>query len=178
MPKNKVKLSICGTDYILSADEDEEYIRSIAQEVERQIEDALQEHARLSITTASVLTALSCCDEYHKAARSADNLRAQIKEYLADAARSRSEADEARREIERLKREVQSLRLRIAGNEAENAAHAAAEQQTRLNLPNPPQRPVTPPEAAPARPKEISAGDFMSLFDNFSSGQAGEKKPT
>ena len=51
-----------------------------------------------------------------KATASADNLRAQIKDYLEDSARARMEVDVARREIERLNREISNLRNKLAGN--------------------------------------------------------------
>ena len=66
------------------------------------------------ITMAATITALSYCDEAHKASDGADNLRSQIKDYLEDSSHARMEAEEAKREIERLKREIQTLRARLS----------------------------------------------------------------
>ena len=49
-----------------------------------------------------------------KANSEAVNLRAQIKDYIEDAARAKLEVDVARREIERLNRELSSLRNKMA----------------------------------------------------------------
>lgn len=49
------------------------------------------------MTMAAVLSALSYCDTANKANISADNLRAQLKEYLSDASRYRSQYEESRR---------------------------------------------------------------------------------
>ena len=62
----------------------------------------------------AVLVALDQADSCKKATAAADNLRAQIKDYLEDSARARMEVDVARREIERLNREISNLRERLS----------------------------------------------------------------
>lgn len=112
--QTKMKLTICGADYSIVTDDSEEYIASIGQDVDKRMTELMRDNPRLSITMAAVLSALSYCDECHKANDSADNLRAQIKDYLEDSSKARIEAEESRREVERLKRELQSLRIRIS----------------------------------------------------------------
>ena len=111
---NKVKLTICGTDYFITSEDDESYIRSVGDEVNERMSTMLAENQRVSTTMAAVLCALSYADENRKANNTSDNLRSQIKEYLEDSQRSRLEADESKREVERLRRELQTLRLRLA----------------------------------------------------------------
>ena len=113
MPVNKVKLNVCGTDYYLTSEDEEGYMRSIGDEVDLKMSSLLS-NPRVSTTMAAVLCSLSYADECRKAIKSADNLRTQIKEYLEDSQRARLEADEAKREVERLRRELQGLRLRLA----------------------------------------------------------------
>ena len=72
------------------------------------------ESPTLSTTQCAVLVALDQADACKKATASADNLRAQIKDYLEDSARARMEVDVARREIERLNKEISNLRNRLA----------------------------------------------------------------
>lgn len=59
-----------------------------------------------SVTTAAVMTALGYLDELKKSTSGADNMRAQIKDYLEDAAKAKLELEEERREVERLRREL------------------------------------------------------------------------
>ena len=59
---------------------------------------------------AAIITALSFCDDAHRASAAADNLRSQIKDYLEDAAKAKLAAEEARREVERLRREIGYLK--------------------------------------------------------------------
>lgn len=119
MVKNRIKLNICGCECVIGSDDSENYIRSIGDEVQKAIDEIMKKNERISVTMAAILSALSYCDEWHKASGSADNLRSQIKDYLEDSSRARTEVEEAGREIERLKREVQTLRARLGG---ENAA--------------------------------------------------------
>ncbi len=108
--KNRIKLDICGTEYIITSDEPESYVLELGAELDRSMRALMNNDPRVSTTMAAVLTALTVLDEARKANASADNLRSQIKEYLSDNARARSEADEARREAERLRRELNDLR--------------------------------------------------------------------
>ncbi len=111
---NSVRLNVCGTDYFITSEDDESYIRSIGDEVNTRMTDMINNNQRVSTTMAAVLCALSYCDECRKANDAAAGLRSQIKDYLEDSQRSRLEADEAKREVERLRRELQGLRLRLA----------------------------------------------------------------
>ena len=69
----------------------------------------------LSSIQCAVLVALDQADACKKSTAAADNLRAQIKDYLEDSARARMEVDVARREIERLNREISNLREKLNG---------------------------------------------------------------
>ena len=88
----KLKLMICGTEYILATDEDEGYMRAIASHVEKSMK-AMMDNPRISLSMAAVLAALNGEDRAEKALKAADHLRAQMKEYLDDHARIRAEAD-------------------------------------------------------------------------------------
>lgn len=111
---NKVKITICGTDYYITSEDEESYILSVGNEVNERMTTMLNENQRVSTTMAAVLCALSYADENRKANASSDNLRSQIKEYLEDSQNARIEAEDAKREVERLRRELQALRLRLA----------------------------------------------------------------
>lgn len=78
--------------------------------LDEDIANLLEVNPNLSVTRASVFCALDYLDEYKKSAQNADNMRTQIKDYLADAAKAKLAAEEARREVERLRREVQYLK--------------------------------------------------------------------
>lgn len=107
---NKVKLNICGSEYAITSDETEEYVRELAGQVDRDMRALLHADDRISTTMAAVLVAITNADSAKKAEDAADNLRAQMKGYLDDNARARQETENARREAERLRRELEELR--------------------------------------------------------------------
>lgn len=112
----KVKVTICGTDYVLSTDESNTYMQDLAGRVERAMQELMQ-NPRISTTMAAVLTALNSEDTAQKALLAADNLRAQMKGYLDDNAHARSEVTAAKQETERLRQENSLLRQKLALSE-------------------------------------------------------------
>ncbi|NLN81775.1 MAG: cell division protein ZapA [Clostridiales bacterium] len=109
MATNRIKLTICDTEYIITSDESESYVRELGEELDSSMRALMEGDSRVSTTMAAILTALNFADEARKASESADNLRVQIKEYLNDNARIRAELDEARREADRLRRELDEI---------------------------------------------------------------------
>lgn len=158
MAKNRIKLNICGCECVIGSDDSENYIRSIGDEVQKAIDGTMEKNGRVSVTMAAITAALNYCDEWHKASGSADNLRSQIKDYLEDSSRARTESEESRREIERLKHEVQTLRSRLGDESAENGE----------------KRPPVAPGAAVQHPQtgsysRVKQGEDSSLQEGFMS---------
>lgn len=106
---NKIKLNICATDYVLTTDESDSYMRELAGEVDHDMRVLLDSDPRISTTMAAVMTALTNADRARKAEAAADNLRSQMKGYLDDNAKARQEAENARREADALRRELDQL---------------------------------------------------------------------
>lgn len=115
MEKNKVTLKICGNTYPITTEDDPDYVEEIGEFINKEMKKISNESPTLSMTQCAVLVALEQTDACRKATASADNLRAQIKDYLEDSARSKMEVDVARREIERLNREISNLRSKLSG---------------------------------------------------------------
>ena len=72
-------------------------------------------------------------DEYHKSAGSAENMRSQIQEYIADAARAKLAEDKVRAENEVLRREAAALReqlARLRSRESRREARLAQEHMS------------------------------------------------
>ncbi len=107
---NKVRVDIAGGSYTISTTDNEDYVERLAQKVDEDIKQILKENPNVSITRAAVFCALDYLDEYKKSANNADNMRNQIKDYLADAGNAKTAAEEASREVERLRREISYLK--------------------------------------------------------------------
>lgn len=114
MEKNKVTLKICGGSYTIVTEDDPDYVENLGELIDKEMRSISAEVPSLSQTQCAILVALDQADACKKATASADNLRAQIKDYLEDSARARMEVDVARREIERLNREISTLRSKLA----------------------------------------------------------------
>lgn len=133
MKKNKVKINICKTEYTIISEDTAEYITSIGNVVDKEMDNILKNNTRFSVTMAAVLSALKYCDDLNKSQVNCDNLRMQLKEYLEDLSKSRLETDELKRENIRVKQEVQILRKRLSSSSLE----VESSQQTIANLPTP-----------------------------------------
>lgn len=116
MEKNKVQLKINSNTYSIVTDDDPEYVEALGELIDKEMKSISMGNPSLSSIQCAVLVALDQADACKKATASADNLRAQIKDYLEDSARARMEVDVARREIERLNREISNLRNKLSGN--------------------------------------------------------------
>ena len=110
MAAEKIKLTICGANYVVMSEESEEYIQELAARLDEDMNNLMSNMPSASVTAAAIVTALGYLDELNKAENGADNMRSQIKDYLEDAAKAKLAAEQARREVERLQKEV--LRLR------------------------------------------------------------------
>ena len=108
MEKKVHKLNIAGEEYRIISDEPAEYMQALAHELDIKM-SAIIKGSKVSTTQAAVLVALQYADDATKNSGNADTLRAQLKEYLEDAAQAKSERDFYKRELERAK----------AANEAE-----------------------------------------------------------
>ena len=131
---NKVRVNIAGTPYAIATTDSEKYIQSLAKKLDEDITKLLDDNANLSVTKAAVFCAMDYLDEYRKSAGNAENMRGQIQDYIADAARAKLAEDKAKAENEVLRREAAALREQLAkerrreSRREERAEQAAAEQ--------------------------------------------------
>ena len=96
---NRVTMSICGTEYILVAEEDSAYMEKIGGRVDAEMQK-LMDSAHMSRDAAAVLAAVNLADQLTKAQEGAENLRRQLKTYLDEASRAKNEAAELRRKLQ------------------------------------------------------------------------------
>lgn len=104
MKMEKVKITIAGVPYTIATDNNPEYTVNLAQEIETKINSIMCAGSFVSPTQATVLALLDYADEAKKLSESAENMKHQLKEYLADAAQAKSERDMLRRELAKLKK--------------------------------------------------------------------------
>lgn len=98
---HRVTVTICGNEYTFVAEEEGAYVERVAAFVDSRMQETLAS-TRAGQTDAAVLTAVNIADELFKAQEIAENLRGQLKEYLDEAAKCKSEISELKREIFKL----------------------------------------------------------------------------
>ena len=82
---NKVRVTIAGAPYAIATTDSEKYIASLAKRLDEDITKLLDTNENLSVTKAAVFCAMDYLDEYKKSTGSAENMRSQIQDYIADA---------------------------------------------------------------------------------------------
>lgn len=110
---NKVRVNIAGTQYAIATTDSEKYIISLAQKLDDDINKLMESNDKLSVTKAAVFCAMGYLDEYHKSVTSAENMRGQIQDYIADAARAKLAEDKAKAEAEALRAELAAVREQL-----------------------------------------------------------------
>jgi cell division protein ZapA (FtsZ GTPase activity inhibitor) len=76
--KNKITVELCDKEYSLLSEESDEYVKSLAAEINQMIEKTAYTNIRISKADATVLTCLDLCDRNRKLVSNNDNMRKQI----------------------------------------------------------------------------------------------------
>ena len=128
---NKVRVTIAGAPYAIATTDSEKYIASLAKRLDEDITKLLDTNENLSVTKAAVFCAMDYLDEYkyRKSTGSAENMRSQIQDYIADAARAKLAEDKVRTENETLRRENDALREQLARLQAKQKADREAKTE-------------------------------------------------
>ena len=66
MSVTKVKLSICGSNYVVSTTDAEEYVNKLAERLDEDMSELMAQNASASVTASAIITALSYLDELNK----------------------------------------------------------------------------------------------------------------
>ncbi|HCV94638.1 MAG TPA: cell division protein ZapA [Faecalibacterium sp.] len=133
---NKVRVTIAGAPYAIATTDTESYITSLAKKLDEDITKLLDDNGNLSLSKAAVFCAMDYLDEYRKSAGSAENMRSQIQDYIADAAKAKLAEDKVRAENEVLQRENAALREQLAKLQAKMKEAAAREQAAKVEAGN------------------------------------------
>ena len=99
--RNRVTLHIAGERYVMLSDETENYMQEIAALVDSKISES-KKIPGVSSMQAAVLAACEIADGYYKSVQAADNLRAQMKNYLEEASLLRRELADVQKMLDEL----------------------------------------------------------------------------
>ena len=107
--KNTIRIKVCGKTYNVVSEETPVYTEKLAASLDSKINSILKASPSLSITDAAVLASLEAYDELSKARVNSENIRSQIKGYVDEAAKAKSETDNCRKTIIELENKVKAL---------------------------------------------------------------------
>lgn len=105
---NKVKVVICGKDYIMQTAEAPNYVYGLARTLESKMNDSM-DRMNVSQYNAAVMVALSALDDLHKANEQMEQISDQMKVYVDEAGQARLERDMALKEIKILRSKIEQL---------------------------------------------------------------------
>ena len=122
-------MTIAGAPYAIATTDPEKYILSLAKKLDEDITKLLDTNENLSVTKAAVFCAMDYLDEYRKSTGSAENMRSQIQDYIADATRAKLAEDKVKAENEALRRENDALREQLEKMPAGQARRPTGKQR-------------------------------------------------
>ena len=97
---NRITVTICGEDYTFMAEESLSYMQKVAALVDAKMSEIMGAGGRVSR-----MDAVNMADEMLKQQLSTENLRRQLKGYLDDANKAKSELSECKRELFKLQQQ-------------------------------------------------------------------------
>ena len=103
--ETRITVTICGTDYTFMAEESPSYMQKVAALVDSKMGE-IMESGKINRVDAAVLTAANIADELLKEQAASENLRNQLKDYLDEANKAKSEASDLRREVFKLQQKL------------------------------------------------------------------------
>lgn len=107
--KNRVKLKITGSEFVIIADERAEYINKIAKTVDKRINELAENDPKLSTSMATILAALNYCDELEKEKKITKELLERIDKAEESAKTAFENLAEFSMKVEQLRVENQRL---------------------------------------------------------------------
>ncbi len=110
MDSKNVIIYVAGQRFSIRTKDTEEYVISTGEQVDLRIKGIQNDNPRLNRDACAILAALDYCDDMRKLSSRVDVLREQVKDYLADGEKLRSENAALKTEVEKLKEELRALK--------------------------------------------------------------------
>ncbi len=106
MSKNKIVISIAGSEMVVMTEESREYTTKLANIIDLKMRQLLSSSSKVTTPMASILTCLDICDENEKNKAAAARLRDEIKSYYERNIELETKVSRLEDEIEILKRRL------------------------------------------------------------------------
>lgn len=113
LEKSRVKLTICGSDYVLISEDSESYMRLVGEKVDKKLSEILEKCPKFSVSMAAVLSSLEFCDEKLKSQEKFEQLKSQVENYVNENTQIQIKCKKMENENLSLKSEISDLKLKI-----------------------------------------------------------------
>ncbi len=117
--RTKTKVRIGRVDYVISSTADEEYVKRVADYVDKKLDELTRADRRLSNAMAAILTAVNVADEMFRGKEDGETLRGQLLQYADEAGALKALSQKLQAENKRLTDENRNLQSQNARLEAE-----------------------------------------------------------
>ncbi len=107
--KKKIEVNIYGTDYVMVAEQPEEYINAIAAKVDSIMKEIARSNSRYNITMVAVLTALNLADALYKSREEYTEASEKLGSIQEEMQRPFEELNELRHELEAIKEQYTKM---------------------------------------------------------------------
>ncbi len=96
---NTVKITVAGQQIVLKTDEEPQRIKAIADSVDKEVTDIIQNGRFISSVQAAVLCAMKAVDKVQGLEEENKKLKEQLRLSLEDSAKAKGERDKLKREL-------------------------------------------------------------------------------
>lgn len=114
MAKNKIVISIAGSESVILTDETREYTLELAGIVDTRIRGLLQSNSKITLPMAAILTCMDLCNENEKNKTTLDRMREEIRCYLEQTAELKMQNEELAKSNSVLQRKLKKLEAETA----------------------------------------------------------------
>ena len=109
MAKNKIIITIAGSETVILSDESREYTLELAGIVDTRIRALLQSNSKITLPMAAILTSMDLCNENEKNKTTLDRMREELRCYLEQTAELKMENEQLRKQVQLLQKRIKKM---------------------------------------------------------------------
>ncbi|SKA83634.1 cell division protein ZapA [Clostridium sp. USBA 49] len=129
---NVVTVVINGVEYNLRGEENEEYLHKVARYVDKKLKETLEANPKLSLSAASILTALNAADDMYKCDEAYEELQEKVDKLLEKEKSLKEELNSIKKQLKYLEEYNAELQLKLKNMTSEQFSKEKEEEVKNL----------------------------------------------